>query len=50
MGPKIESARRFVEAGRGRAVITTAGRLATAVNGEDGTWVVADRDRAAVSA
>ena len=49
MGPKIESARRFVEAGRGRAVITTAGRLAAAVGGEDGTWVVADRD-AAVSA
>jgi carbamate kinase len=50
MGPKIESAQRFVEAGRGRAVITTAGRLAAAVDGEDGTWVVADRDRAAVSA
>ena len=46
MGPKIESARRFVEAGRGRAVITTAGRLAAAVEGEDGTWVVADRDAA----
>ena len=49
MGPKIESAQRFVEGGRGRAVITTAGRLAAAVDGEDGTWVVADRD-AAVSA
>jgi carbamate kinase len=49
MGPKIESAGRFVEGGRGRAVITTAGRLAAAVDGEDGTWVVADRD-AAVSA
>jgi carbamate kinase len=48
MGPKIESAQRFVEGGRGRAVITTAGRLAAAVEGEDGTWVVADR--AAVSA
>jgi carbamate kinase len=46
MGPKIESARRFVEAGRGRAVITTAGRLAAAVDGEDGTWVIADRDAA----
>jgi carbamate kinase len=44
MGPKIESAQRFVEGGRGRAVITTAGRLAAAVAGEDGTWVVADRD------
>jgi carbamate kinase len=50
MGPKIESAQRFVEAGRGRAVITTAGRLAAAVDGEDGTWVVADFERAAVSA
>jgi carbamate kinase len=49
MGPKIESAQRFVEAGHGRAVITTAGRLAAAVDGEDGTWVVADRN-AAVSA
>jgi carbamate kinase len=48
MGPKIESAQRFVEGGHGRAVITTAGRLAAAVDGEDGTWVVADR--AAVSA
>jgi len=46
MGPKIESARRFVEGGRGRAVITTAGRLAAAVEGQDGTWVVADREAA----
>ena len=43
MGPKIESAGRFVEAGRGRAVITTAGRLAAAVDGEDGTWIVPRR-------
>jgi carbamate kinase len=50
MGPKIESAQRFVEGGRGRAVITTAGRLAAAVHGEDGTWVVPDSERAAVSA
>jgi carbamate kinase len=46
MGPKIESARRFVEAGRGRAVITAPGRLVAAVNGEDGTWVVPDREAA----
>ena len=45
MGPKIESASRFAEGGRGRAVITSAGRLAAAVGGEDGTWVVADRAR-----
>jgi carbamate kinase len=41
MGPKIESARRFVEGG-GHAVITTPGRLRAAVDGEDGTWVVPD--------
>jgi carbamate kinase len=45
MGPKIESASRFVQGGHGRAVITSAGRLAPAVAGEDGTWVVADRAR-----
>jgi carbamate kinase len=49
MGPKIESAGRFVEAGSGRAVITSPGRLVAAVDGDDGTWVIADRD-AAVSA
>ena len=47
MGPKIESARRFVEGG-GHAVITTPGRLHAAVVGEDGTWVVPDEE--AVSA
>jgi carbamate kinase len=47
MGPKIESARRFV-AGGGSAVITTPGHLRAAVEGEDGTWVVPDRE--AVSA
>ena len=41
MGPKIESARRFVEGG-GHAVITTPGHLRAAVEGEDGTWVVPD--------
>ena len=40
MGPKIEAAGQFVEGGRGRAVITTAGRLAAAVDGEDGTWIL----------
>ncbi len=40
MGPKIEAAGHFVEAGPGRAVITTAGRLAAAVDGEDGTWIL----------
>ena len=46
MGPKIESARRFVEAGGRRAVITAPGRLHAAVEGEDGTWVVPDREAA----
>jgi carbamate kinase len=40
MGPKVESAGRFVEASGGRAVITAPGRLRAAVGGEDGTWVV----------
>jgi carbamate kinase len=46
MGPKVESAGRFVEAGRGRAVITAPGRLRAAVEGDDGTWVVRDREAA----
>jgi carbamate kinase len=46
MGPKVESAGRFVEAGGGRAVITAPGRLLAAVAGEDGTWVVHDREAA----
>jgi carbamate kinase len=45
MGPKVESAGRFVEGG-GRAVITAPGRLRAAVDGEDGTWVVHDREAA----
>ena len=47
MGPKIESAERFVEAGGGRAVITAAGHLVAAVSGEDGTWIVPDGDAVA---
>jgi carbamate kinase len=47
MGPKIESARHFVEGG-GTAVITTPGHLRAAVEGDDGTWVVPDEE--AVSA
>jgi carbamate kinase len=46
MGPKVESAGRFVNAGRGRALITAPGRLRAAVAGEDGTWVVHDRQAA----
>ena len=47
MGPKIESARHFVDGG-GSAVITTPGHLRAAVDGDDGTWVVPDEE--AVSA
>jgi carbamate kinase len=43
MGPKIESAQRFV-AGGGSAVITAIGHLCAAVAGDDGTWVVPDRE------
>ena len=48
MGPKIESAERFVEAGGGRAVITAAGHLVAAVSGTDGTWIVPDGEAVAV--
>ena len=46
MGPKVEAAGRFVEGGRGRAVITAPGRLVAAVDGDDGTWVVRDPEAA----
>jgi carbamate kinase len=46
MGPKVESAGRFVQGGRGRAVITAPGRRRAAVEGEDGTWVVHDPEAA----
>ena len=48
MGPKIESAERFVGAGRGCAVITAAGHLLAAVAGGDGTWIVPDDEAVAV--
>jgi carbamate kinase len=40
MGPKIEAAGRFVRGGGRAAVVTAAGRLAEAVGGRDGTWIV----------
>jgi carbamate kinase len=46
MGPKVESAGHFVEASGGRAVITARGRLRASVEGDDGTWVVGDREAA----
>lgn len=42
MGPKIESATRFIEATGGAAVIASVAHLADAVAGEDGTRIVAD--------
>lgn len=44
MGPKIESAARFVAAGGRAAIITHVDRLAEAVAGHDGTWIVADAE------
>jgi carbamate kinase len=50
MGPKLEAAGRFVAAGGGRAVITSAGRLLAAVDGRSGTVVVLDSDGPSVVA
>lgn len=40
MGPKIEAACRFVEAGGRRALITDISSLIAALDGDTGTWVV----------
>jgi carbamate kinase len=45
MGPKVEAACRFVEAGGDRAVITTLERIADAVHGTAGTVVTGDDAR-----
>ena len=50
MGPKLESASRFIEESGGRAVITAADRLVAAIAGDDGTWVVPDADGPSVVA
>ncbi len=42
MGPKVESAARFVRAGGRAAIVTCAERLTDAVNGVGGTWIVPD--------
>jgi carbamate kinase len=39
MGPKIESAERFVRGGGRAAIITDARSLLPAIRGEDGTWI-----------
>ena len=44
MGPKMESAERFVRGGGRAAVITDARSLLPAIRGEDGTWVDASRE------
>jgi len=43
MGPKIESAERFVTESGGRALITSADHLVEAIGGHDGTWIVPPR-------
>jgi carbamate kinase len=42
MGPKMESAARFVQECGGRALITSADRLVDGIAGTDGTWVLPD--------
>jgi carbamate kinase len=43
MGPKIESAERFVTESGGRALITSADHLVDAIGGHDGTWIVPEQ-------
>jgi carbamate kinase len=44
MGPKIESAERFVRGGGRAAVVTDACSLLPAIRGDDGTWIEASRE------
>ncbi len=44
MGPKIESAERFVTESGGRALVTSADHLVAALTGSDGTWIVPGDD------
>ncbi|MGO9498948.1 MAG: carbamate kinase [Solirubrobacteraceae bacterium] len=44
MGPKVESAARFVRETGGAAIVTCAERLLDAVQGAAGTWVVPDAE------
>jgi carbamate kinase len=50
MGPKVESAMRFVNGGGRAAIVTSIGRLAEAVEGGAGTWIVPDADGPSSSA
>ncbi len=45
MGPKVEAALRFLEAGGRRVVITSLDTAVPALRGETGTHIVHDRDR-----
>ena len=42
MGPKVESAVRFVQSGGRAGIVTCAARLTDAVEGSAGTWIVPD--------
>jgi carbamate kinase len=44
MGPKVESAVRFVRHGGRAAIVTCAARLTDAVDGSAGTWIVPDAE------
>jgi carbamate kinase len=44
MGPKIESAERFVTGGGHASIITDADSLLAAIKGEDGTWIQAEQE------
>jgi carbamate kinase len=44
MGPKVEAALRFLEAGGRRVVITSLDRAVPALRGETGTHIIHDRD------
>ena len=50
MGPKLESAIRFVRDTGGRALVTSADRLVAALVGADGTWIVPDAEGPSVVA
>jgi len=45
MGPKVEAVLQFLRSGGKEAIITSCDRLCTAVEGEDGTHILPDRDR-----
>jgi carbamate kinase len=46
MGPKIESAERFVRGGGRASIVTDAESLLAAIRGEEGTWIVGEPEAA----